>query len=85
MMMTHLHFDHVTGLSKWAEGKLVPAFENAVVWVNQIEWDEMREPNIRSKNTYWEQNWKPVVKQIHTYQDNKEILNGITMHHTGGA
>ena len=50
--MTHLHFDHASGLTKWDGDHLVPAFPNAKVYVSETEWNEMRNPNIRSRNTY---------------------------------
>ena len=44
--MTHLHFDHASGLTKWDGDHLVPAFPNAKVYVSETEWNEMRNPNI---------------------------------------
>lgn len=84
VMMTHMHFDHACGLTKWEDGKLVSTFEKAAIWTSQIEWDEMKAPNIRSRNTYWEDNWKPIAEQIHTFTESQTIIPGITMHHTGG-
>lgn len=52
VLMTHLHFDHASGLTKWESDHLVPAFPNAKIYVSETEWNEMRNPNIRSRNTY---------------------------------
>ena len=60
ILMTHLHNDHAAGLTKWQDGKLLSIFPNAVIYTSQVEWDEMRNPNIRSKNTYWKENWEPI-------------------------
>ncbi|CEA05545.1 putative quorum-quenching lactonase YtnP [Metalysinibacillus saudimassiliensis] len=84
VLMSHLHFDHAGGLTEWQGDVLVPAFPKAKVYVSQIEWDEMREPNIRSRNTYWKDNWEPIVDQVVTYEDQIEIMPGIEMIHTGG-
>ncbi|WP_456277952.1 YtnP family quorum-quenching lactonase [Bacillus sp. AK128] len=84
VLMTHMHFDHVCGLTKWSEGKLVPTFENATIYVSQTEWDEMREPNIRSQNTYWRENWESIQTQVRTFEDEFEVIPGIKMIHTGG-
>lgn len=84
VLMSHLHFDHAGGLTEWQDDVLVPAFPNAKVYVSQIEWDEMREPNIRSRNTYWKDNWEPIVAQVVTYEEQIEIMPGIEMIHTGG-
>jgi glyoxylase-like metal-dependent hydrolase (beta-lactamase superfamily II) len=84
VLMTHMHFDHACGLTKWVDGKLVPTFENATIVVSQTEWDEMREPNIRSQNTYWRENWESIQGQIQTFTDEISVLDGIKMIHTGG-
>jgi glyoxylase-like metal-dependent hydrolase (beta-lactamase superfamily II) len=84
VMMTHLHFDHATGLSKWDGDQLVPTFENATIYTSDVEWDEMRNPNIRSQNTYWKENWEPIEHQVTTYKGEIEVVPGIKMIHTGG-
>lgn len=84
VLMTHLHFDHANGLTKPDDGKLVSTFPNAKIYTSQVEWDEMRNPNMRSKNTYWEENWKPVQHQVETFEDVVEVVPGLTMHHTSG-
>lgn len=84
ILMTHLHFDHVMGLAKYENDKLVPTFKNATIYTTNIEWNEMRNPNIRSRNTYWEDNWKPIAHQVKTFDDELEVLPGIKMIHTGG-
>ena len=44
----------------------------------------MRNPNIRSRNTYWKENWEPVQHQVKTFEGQVEVLPGIEMIHTGG-
>ena len=84
ILMTHLHNDHAAGLTKWQGEELVSVFPNAVIYTSQVEWDEMRNPNIRSRNTYWKENWEPVQGQVKTFEDCLEVLPGIEMIHTGG-
>lgn len=84
VLMTHLHFDHACGLTKWNEDKWGPTFENAVIYTSSVEWDEMRSPNIRSKNTYWEENWKPIESRVRPFNESLEITEGVYMIHTGG-
>lgn len=86
IIMTHLHFDHVCGLTKWdaAQDKYVSVFSNATIYASEVEWNEMRNPNIRSKNTYWEMNWQGIEEQVKTFQEEITIINGINMIHTGG-
>lgn len=84
VLMTHMHFDHACGLSRYEGDKLVSMFPKAEIWTSQTEWEEMKQPNIRSRNTYWKENWEPVENQVKTYSKKKEIIKGVTMLHTGG-
>ena len=84
ILMTHLHFDHVSGLTKLVNDQRVSIFERAEIITSQIEWDEMRNPNIRSKSTYWRENWEPIQSQVHPFEIEKEITEGVKMIHTGG-
>ncbi|MBD8069014.1 YtnP family quorum-quenching lactonase [Bacillus sp. PS06] len=84
ILMTHMHFDHACGLTRWEDDKLVPTFPNARIITHQIEWDEMRNPNIRSRNTYWRENWEAIEGMVETFETETEVLPGITMLHTGG-
>jgi len=83
VLMTHLHFDHAGGLTKLVDGNYVSTFSNAKIITSQVEWDEMRNPNIRSKNTYWKQNWEAIESQVIPFEE-KWSLGAITMIHTGG-
>jgi glyoxylase-like metal-dependent hydrolase (beta-lactamase superfamily II) len=84
ILMTHLHFDHAGGLTRKLEnGQYVSAFPNAKIITSQVEWDEMRNPNIRSKNTYWKENWEAIESQVEPFKD-KWHFGAITMVHTGG-
>ena len=84
VLMTHMHFDHAGGLTYWEGEQLVPSFPNADIYVTQIEWDEMRNPNIRSRNTYWKENWEPVQHLVKPFEGELEVMPGIKMVHTGG-
>ncbi|MGA3882060.1 MBL fold metallo-hydrolase, partial [Bacillus pumilus] len=61
VLMTHLHFAHASGLTKLEGEKLVSVFPQAKIIKSKIEWDEMRAPNIRLRNTYWKENREPIA------------------------
>lgn len=84
VIMTHMHFDHACGLTKWEGEELVSTFPNATIYVSEVEWNEMRNPNFRSSNTYWKENWEPIQSQVVTFTDTIEVVEGIDMIHTGG-
>jgi glyoxylase-like metal-dependent hydrolase (beta-lactamase superfamily II) len=84
VLMTHMHFDHALGLTKLENDKYVSVFPNAKIITSNVEWDEMRNPNIRSKNTYWKQNWEAIEGQVETFSEEIVIKETIRMVHTGG-
>lgn len=84
IIMTHLHFDHACGLTRREGDEFVPLFPNAKIYCTEKEWAEMRKPNIRSRNTYWEINWKGITDWVVTFSEEAEIYPGIRMIHTGG-
>ncbi|WP_085991647.1 YtnP family quorum-quenching lactonase [Oceanobacillus senegalensis] len=85
VLMTHLHYDHASGLTKKVgEDEYESVFKNATIYTSAIEWSEVRNPNIRSINTYWEENWQPIEEQVETFADQMEIVKGLRMIHTGG-
>ncbi|MFZ3579815.1 YtnP family quorum-quenching lactonase [Virgibacillus sp. DJP39] len=84
VLMTHLHFDHACGLTKPSADGFKPVFENAGIYTSNVEWNEMRNPNIRSINTYWEENWKPIEGLVTTFEKEIQIAEGLKMVHTGG-
>ncbi|WP_099221330.1 YtnP family quorum-quenching lactonase [Listeria costaricensis] len=86
ILMTHLHFDHVVGLSTFDSRKnqLVSLFPHAQIIVEETEWEEMQHPNIRSQATYWPENFQAIAAQITPYKKHIEIAPGISLRHTGG-
>lgn len=84
VLMTHLHNDHAAGLTKPEGDSFVSVFPNATIHVSAIEWDEMKNPNIRSRNTYFKENWEPIVGQVETFEGEKTLFGAITLIHTGG-
>lgn len=84
ILMTHLHFDHACGLTKEVNGSYESKFKDVPIYTSAVEWHEMRHPNIRSVNTYWEMNWKSIVNQVKTFEEEIEIVPGLRMIHTGG-
>jgi glyoxylase-like metal-dependent hydrolase (beta-lactamase superfamily II) len=83
VLMTHLHFDHACGLTRLEGEEFVSVFPNAKIIVSETEWEEMRNPNIRSRNTYWKENWNGIEGQIVTFKE-EWSFGPVRMVHTGG-
>lgn len=84
VLMTHMHYDHANGLVSKEGEQLFSTFSKATIYVQEQEWEEMKNPNIRSRNTYWEENWRPIEQQVVTFGEKLTVLPGIELHHTGG-
>jgi glyoxylase-like metal-dependent hydrolase (beta-lactamase superfamily II) len=84
VLMTHMHADHASGLTKLENEQYVSTFPNAKILLSSTEWNEVRQPNIRSRNTYWKENWEAIQSQVVTFETELEVLPGIRMIHTGG-
>jgi len=84
IIMTHMHFDHAAGLTEPRGTDYQSVFPMAKIYCSEVEWDEMRNPNIRSRNTYWEKNWKAIQSQVVTFKEELEIHPSIRIVHTGG-
>lgn len=84
ILMTHLHFDHASGLTKRVGDTYEPVFPHTPIFASDVEWNEMKHPNIRSINTYWEKNWRAVEDLVQPYTGEFEVVPGLRMIHTGG-
>lgn len=84
VLMTHMHNDHAGGLTRLVEGQLVSTFPQAVIYINEIEWDEVRHPNPRTRATYLRENWEAIQDQVQTFGSSFTVTDGIELHRTGG-
>lgn len=84
ILMTHMDFDHACGLTVKKEDEYISVFDHCPIYTSEEEWKEMRHPNIRSVNTYWEMNWRPIQDQVITFQNQMEVVPGLKMIYTGG-
>lgn len=61
VLLTHLHFDHVGGAIKRADGgDLVPTFANATYWSHSDHWQWATNPNPREKASFLKDNILPI-------------------------
>lgn len=59
---THLHSDHCGGNTRINNGEIIPTFPRAEYWIQRMEFAEAIRPNSRTKNTYFQENFKPLWK-----------------------
>ena len=63
VLLTHLHFDHTGGSTKYQNGKLVPAFPNAKYFVQKKNFEWAMNPSERDKGSYIKENFVSLVKE----------------------
>jgi len=60
VIITHLHFDHTGGSTKFENGKLVPAFPNAKYYVQKRNYEWAINPSERDRGSYLKENFTPL-------------------------
>jgi len=72
VILTHLHFDHAGGSTKFDENnKPIPAFKNAVYYVQDKHLNLALNPTERDKASFFPENYEPVInsKQLKVVHD----------------
>lgn len=63
VFLTHLHFDHCGGGSKWKNNQqqsIALTFPNAKYWSNKSHWQWATNPNAREKASFLKENLEPI-------------------------
>jgi glyoxylase-like metal-dependent hydrolase (beta-lactamase superfamily II) len=60
---THLHMDHCGGNTTHAGDSIVASFPRAEYWVQRIEWAQACHSNARTRGTYFEENYMPLMEE----------------------
>lgn len=84
VLLTHFHNDHAAGLTKFENGQSIPLFTNAIHHIHATEWEEVRSPNNRTRNTYLKENWESIEPKVRCFHEQNEVTEGIQLIHTGG-
>ncbi len=63
VILTHLHFDHTGGSTKFENGKIVPAFSNAKYYVQKQNYEWAVNPSERDKGSYLKENFIPLMEE----------------------
>jgi len=64
-IVTHLHFDHAGGLTRFADdGQVVPSFPDATIHVQRREWDDALINRSTMTRTYLPENLSPIRDRL---------------------
>ena len=76
---THLHFDHCGGTLKYDKnGRIVPTFPNANLWVSKPHWEWAVKPNRREAPAFPPENILPMndTGKLHFIHEEGELFPG---------
>lgn len=62
VILTHLHFDHTGGSTKLENGKWVPAFPNAMYYVQKKHFDWAINPSERDRASFVQNRFMPLIE-----------------------
>ena len=85
VILTHLHFDHAGGVSRYGEGGLEPCYPGARHFVSAANRENAKHPNVRERASYLAEN-VDILDRIDLIltEDGQEILPGLTVHRSDG-
>lgn len=86
VFISHLHFDHAGGATRFINGKLEPTYPKAKYIVQKGEWDFAHKANARAKASYRFDDFNPLQDYglLQLVEDDYEIVPGIKACKTGG-
>ncbi|MBC8478634.1 MAG: MBL fold metallo-hydrolase [Candidatus Delongbacteria bacterium] len=87
VILTHLHFDHVGGLTRLDQaGAPQPLFPNARHWFQRRQLDWARSPSLRDRASYQPTNWEPILAAGlgEVVDGDAEIFHGIRLYCVNG-
>lgn len=79
VIITHLHFDHAGGATKFEEDSLVPAFKNAEYHIQKKHMEYALNPTPRDRASFIKDNIEPLIehKKVKYLDGEKELFDGI--------
>jgi glyoxylase-like metal-dependent hydrolase (beta-lactamase superfamily II) len=88
IILTHLHFDHCGGLTRWANGKdgeVELCYPEARVWVQKANLETATHPNIREQASYVKDNVEILQRcKVEIVDGTTEICPGLFVHRSDG-
>ncbi len=86
VILSHLHFDHAGGATRFDGEKLVPTFPNAVYYVQRGDWEFAHNANPRARGSYRKDDFEPLKDHgvLKLIDGDLEIEPGVWCRVSGG-
>jgi glyoxylase-like metal-dependent hydrolase (beta-lactamase superfamily II) len=81
VILTHLHFDHAGGATKYDNGKPVPTFPNAKYYVQKEQFEWAKAPSVKDRASFMPENFMPLqtAGQLELVDGEAELFPGISV------
>ncbi|MFA5833645.1 MAG: MBL fold metallo-hydrolase [Bacteroidota bacterium] len=81
VILTHLHFDHCGGSTKFVNGTLVPTFPNATYYVQKAHWELSQNPSDRDRASFMNDDFMILHEKgmLKFTEGEQEIFPGISV------
>lgn len=63
VLLTHLHFDHTGGSTKFENGKWIPAFANAKYYIQKKHFEWAKNPSERDRGSFISHRFMPLAEE----------------------
>ena len=81
VVVTHLHFDHAGGLTRWDEHRHpAPTFPNARIVVQRTEWEDALANKSTMTRTYLRDHLDPIAHQVELVDGETEVPGAPGIH-----
>lgn len=74
VVVSHLHFDHAGGLTRWVDGATSLTFPNARIHVQKQEWDDALANRSTMTRTYLRTHLDPIADRVVLHSGEAEVL-----------
>lgn len=63
VILTHMHFDHTGGATKFEKDKMVPTFPNATYYIQKDHFNWAKNPSDRDKASFFPERFVPLAEE----------------------
>lgn len=88
VLLTHLHFDHAGGISRWKEGEggpVVPCYPKATVHLQASNLTNAKAPTMKERASYLVENYGVLEKlKLNLVDGTTELIPGLFVHKVDG-
>lgn len=84
VVLTHLHFDHAGGATKFENNQIVPTFANAKYYVQKEHLSWAENPTEKDRASFINDNWLPLAEQLELLDGEGSLFDGVNLYLSDG-